>query len=163
MRGGARTGGEDHETYDEKVVKNMDEPFDPEKLGPVAQKLLDDYGSQTYDDRLRMAEDSGNPQNIWPKCSCERGNSGCNSETHKQWFNFITRRRNDNCDQRVILHADNQGALRTGEPTCEYCSHQKAGAKYKKKSSKKIKKSIKKRKKNKSTRRKKKKHTKRRR
>ena len=140
----------------------MDEPFDPEKLGPVAQKLLDDYGSQAYDDRLRMAEDSGNPQNIWPKCSCERGNSGCNSETHKQWFNFITGRRNDNCDQRVILHADNQGALRTGEPTCEYC-RLKAGAKYKKKSSKKIKKSIKKRKKNKSTRRKKKKHTKRRR
>ena len=152
MKGGARPEGVDHNVYDETRVWN-DEDFEPKKLSPKARDLLFDYASQSYQTRSEQAE--GNPDAMFPKCTCQRGNSGCNSPTHKQWFNWLTGWRNDHCGERVYVHPYDQEAIGDYGPICEDCRGQKGGFKPKrKKKSKKSKKSTKIKKKKKQTKRK---------
>ena len=42
MKGGARPGGMDHKKYDVNVEKNMDEPFNYDKLSKEAREYMDD-------------------------------------------------------------------------------------------------------------------------
>ena len=84
---------------------------------------------------------------MWPKCTCQRGNSGCNSKTHNHWF-FGSWWRSNHCGESIYVHQDDPaGAIDDHAPICEDCRGQKAGFKPKRKNkSKKHKKSNRKKK-----------------
>ena len=68
MRGGARPGGEDHETYDEKVVKNMDEPLNYDKLSREAREYIDNqYKENRGKPNYKMTCDICKTKNLIPK------------------------------------------------------------------------------------------------
>jgi hypothetical protein len=70
MRGGARPGGEDHETYDEKVVKNMDEPLNYDKLSREAREYIDNqYKENRGKPNYKMTCDICKTKNLIPKIS----------------------------------------------------------------------------------------------
>jgi hypothetical protein len=68
MKGGARPGGEDHETYDEKVVKNMDEPLNYDKLSREAREYIDNqYKENRGKPNYKMTCDICKTKNLIPK------------------------------------------------------------------------------------------------
>lgn len=149
MKGGARPWGIDHVTYDENVVKDG-KGFEPKKLSPKARSFLDSLASDSYQARLEL-----DPSAMWPKCTCQRGNSGCNSKTHNHWL-FGSWWRSNHCGESIYVHQDDPGSIDDHAPICEDCRGEKGGFKPKrKKKSKKRKKSTKIKKKKKQTKRKK--------
>ena len=151
MEGGARPGGMDHRVYDENVVKDG-KGFNRGELSPEARSYLDGLASDSYQARLELAE--GNPDAMFPKCTCQRGNSGCNSKTHNHWL-LGSFRRSDHCGESVYVHQDDPGAISDFGPICEHCRGQKGGVKPKRKKKSKRKKRKKSNRKKKQTKRKK--------
>ena len=107
--------------------------FEPKKLSPEARSFLDGLASDSYQARLEQAE--GNPEAMFPKCTCQRGNSGCNSKTHNHWL-FGSWWRSNHCGEKVYVHPDDQGAIGDFGPICEYCRGLKGGFKPKRKKKK---------------------------
>jgi hypothetical protein len=142
MKGGARPGGMDHTVYDEKVVKDG-KRFNPGELSLEARSYLDGLASDSYQTRLELSE--GNPDAMFPKCTCQRGNSGCNSKTHNHWL-LGSFWRYGHCGERIHVHPD-ELAIDDHAPICEYCRRLKGGFKPKRKKSKKRKKQTKRKKK----------------
>ena len=147
MEGGARPGGVHPRDYDKIVVKDG-KGFNRGGLSPKARSYLDGLASGSYQARLELAE--GNPGAMFPTCTCQWGNSRCNSKTHNHWL-LRSVRRSDHCGETVYVHQDDPGAISDFGPICDHCRGQKGGVKPKRK------KKSKKRKSKKPTKRKKKK------